>query len=80
MSWYKKAAGKGNASAMYQMAALYEGKHNYSDRESPFKNYKKAMFWYRKAADSGEAFYFTEVGLIYTRNKLVPKDYNESFK
>ena len=83
MSWYKKAADKGNAPAMIQIAELYAGKHTYSDKESAFKDHDKAMFWYKKAADNGapgDGFYFVQLGLVYLQNKLVPTDYAESFK
>jgi hypothetical protein len=45
--WYEKAADKGNASAMFNLALLYEGGQGVA------QDYAKAHEWYEKAADKG---------------------------
>ena len=42
IQWYKKAAKKGNAKAMYYLGGIYEENK---------KNYKEALKWFKKAAD-----------------------------
>ena len=45
LAWYKKAAGKENATAQNQLGRMYETGLGVK------QDYTKAVYWYRKAAD-----------------------------
>jgi len=47
MSWYKKAANRGNALAQYNIGMLYENGHGVS------QNHETALVWIKKAAANG---------------------------
>jgi len=49
MRWYRKAADKGDADAMFNIGVLYD------NGEGVKQDYIEAMRWYRKAADKGDA-------------------------
>ncbi len=48
--------------------------------ESKDDRYAKAAFWFRKAAEQGEAISQAELGRLYLVGKGVAKDYVEAFK
>ena len=49
MRWYRKAADKGDTSAMLKIGGLYENGLGVK------QDHIEAMRWYRKAADKGDA-------------------------
>ena len=49
VSWYRKAAEQGNASAQYNLGVMYD------NGQGVPQDYAAAVSWYRKAADQGDA-------------------------
>ena len=66
--WYKKAAAKGEASALYHLGAMYSrglGVH---------QSHKKAFKLYTKSAEKGRAIAQYHLGLMYENGEGVKKD------
>jgi len=72
MSWYRKAADQGNASAQNNIAWLYEGGKGVAQDSA------QAMSWYRKAADQGFAPAQYNIGWLYENGKGVKKNYAQA--
>ena len=72
MSWFRKAADLGSASAMNNIGIIYEcGLGTEQD-------YKEAMQWYRKSADLGNTLAMLNLSLLYFNGWGVEKDYFEA--
>jgi TPR repeat protein len=67
--FFKKAADKGDGSAMSNLASLY------LNGQGVARNRAKALEFFKKAADMGEALGMTNLGLIYENGLGVPRDY-----
>ena len=72
--WEMKAEQE-NASAVSQHRA---GDDYYYGRGGVTRDYEKAMFWYRKAADRGDASSQFQLGYMYYRGDGVVQDYEEA--
>lgn len=65
-----------NEAVSFQASACYfEGKTCYES-----KNYTKAIEWYKKSAEKGNAGAKYELGLMYHKGVGVPQNYIEAFK
>jgi TPR repeat protein len=56
-----------------QLGCMY-----YEGRGVP-QDYKQAMFWYRKAADQGDAGAQNNLGLMYNKGRGVSQDYEKAY-
>jgi TPR repeat protein len=74
MSWYRKAAEQGNASAQTDLARMY----NYG--EGVTQDHSAAVSWYRKAAEQGHADAQNNLGAMYDEGTGVPQDYVQAHK
>ena len=74
MKWYRKAAEKGNANALFRMGYMYE------NGKSVKKDYAEAMKWYRKAAEKGHAEAIFCIGFLYLLGNGVKHDYSLAMK
>jgi TPR repeat protein len=82
--WYLKAAEQGNVMAQFNLGTMYEngaiewpqyGLDDTNDTSSGVPlDYKKAMYWYRKAAVQGYAQAQNSVGVMYINGQGVNKD------
>jgi TPR repeat protein len=68
MSWFRKAANKGNPTAMTLLASLYEGQEGIPVDEA------QAVKWFLEAALAGEPMAMFEIGVRYERGEGLPKD------
>ena len=68
MKWYKKAAEKENAYAMFRIGYLYD----YGQGEK--KDYTTAMEWYKKAADKNMVLAKHFIAYLYYNGQGVPED------
>jgi len=71
ISWYEKAAAKGDAGAMASLGLIYQSQR---------KNDTKAAEWFGKAADAGNVIAMSALSRIYDDGKGVPKDAQKSFE
>jgi TPR repeat protein len=69
VSWYRKAAELGDATAQQMLGHIYE------DGSGVPKDYETAASWYRKAADQGDADAQYQLGVMYENGMGVPRDY-----
>lgn len=72
LSWYRKGADAGNATAMDNIGYMYELGHAVP------QDYHEAMAWYHKAADAGSTEALNNVGALYDDGHGVPQDYHEA--
>ncbi|MBP7338047.1 caspase family protein [Niveispirillum sp.] len=68
MSWFRKAADRGDATAKNNIGSLYYNAWGVQ------RDYQEAMRWYRKAADKGHAPAMNNIGALYHNGWGVPKD------
>jgi len=89
--WYQKAAEQGDAGAQGNLGLLYESgngvprDHSVAAgwycaaaaqfTESPFQDYERAAFWYRKAAELGDPCAEFHLGQLYEIGQGVSQDY-----
>lgn len=72
--YYKKAAVKSNADALYKIGGLY---HN--GGKGIVQNHQTAMEWYLKAVEKGNTNAMSQIGWIYQNGQGVyPKDYKKA--
>ncbi len=64
LTYYKKAAQKGNIDAPYKIGDLYN--YSFYDKD---KNMKEALKWYKKAADAGNKTAMHTMGEYYVQDK-----------
>jgi len=69
VSWYRKAADQGNASAQVNLGAIYRG-----DYRRVAKDLVEAAKWYRKAAAQGDALGQFYLGSCYAKGEGVAQD------
>jgi uncharacterized protein len=69
MSWYRKAADRGNAGAQYNLGLIYANGWGVP------QDYAAAASWYRKAADRGKAGAQYNLGLMYANGQGIPQDH-----
>lgn len=69
LPWYEKAAEKGDAKSMSDLADIYY----YGKKDIP-KNIPKALYWYEKAAQNGNIFAMWFYAQICRYGKDAPKD------
>src|SRR6266496_147077 len=74
MTWFRKAADRGNAAAENNVGWLNENGFGVP------QNYAQALNWYRKAADQGSASGMSSVGWFYNKGWGVKQDYAEALK
>jgi hypothetical protein len=74
VKWYRKAAEQGNASAQYNLGAMY------AKGDGVTKDAAEAAKWFGKAADQGNATAQYLVGAMYTSGNGVTKDAAEAVK
>jgi TPR repeat protein len=72
MTWYRKAADQGNATAQFGIGRLYDNGHGVK------QDYAQAMTWYRKAADQGNATAQYNIGVLYDNGHGVKQDYAQA--
>ena len=72
--FWRKAADKGDAEAMYNIGHLYEKGHGVE------QDYIEAMRWFRKAADKGNAEAMFNIGVLYERGRGVKQDEIEAMR
>ncbi len=72
LTWYRKAADQGNASAQVSIGYMYALGHGVP------QDYEQALAWYRKAADQGSALAQSSIGTMYDRGHGVPQDYEQA--
>jgi TPR repeat protein len=72
MSWFEKAADKGNAGGINDIGYLYH--YGYGVKQ----NYTEAMKWYKKAVDKGNPSAIGNIGSMYLKGEGVVKDYQEA--
>jgi TPR repeat protein len=70
---YQKAQ-HGDTAAMVQIG------YNYGTGQGVPVDYKKAIAWYRKAADNGSAHGMYDLGVLYQNGLGVKKDYRQAFE
>ena len=63
-----------NMEAQARIAWMYENGQGIE------KDHKKAIYWYTKSAEQGDAFSQNILGLFYKDGKIVEKNYQEAFK
>ena len=92
--WFHKAALQGNSGAQNNLGSLYcsgQGVHDdtqgslwYGLWEHPSPptqgvyHFSEAVYWYREAANQGNSYAQTNLGLLYERGQGVPKDYTQA--
>ncbi|MBT2989923.1 MAG: trypsin-like peptidase domain-containing protein [Candidatus Thiodiazotropha sp. (ex Ctena orbiculata)] len=78
ISLMEKAADKGDAYAMSMLGSTYQP-IGYIDRskEDPHKDYEKATYWYRKAAEA-DPDYAWELATILRESRNPERDYDEA--
>ena len=74
VSWYNKAASKGNVSAQINLGNCYY------DGVGVKKDYKEAVEWYKKAAEQGDSSAQNGLGNCYYSGEGVEQDYKEAVK
>jgi len=84
LHWYRKAAEQGYATAQNNLGAMYANgaiewpQYNLDDTYDTSSrvplDYKKAVFWYRKAAEQGYAAAQFNLGVRYANGRGVNKD------
>ncbi len=73
--WYRKAAGAGDAGAMYNLGSMYqEGRGVAQDDAEAVRWYRKAADAGRKAADAGDADAMYMLGWMYQEGRGVAQD------
>ena len=72
MTWFRKAAGQGNAVAQNNIGWLYENGFGIQ------RDYAEAVTWYRKAADQGNTRAQENIGALYEKGLGVNQDYGEA--
>lgn len=70
LSAVRKAAENGDPNAQYSLAVLYSYGAN-----GVAQDYRKAAYWYQKAADQGDALAEQELGELYYKGQGLPQDY-----
>ena len=89
MYWFKKAANQGNAKAETALGLIYLTTaytnnllgyqfHNANDIAIATKDYPKALYWFKKAAEQGYANAENYLGYMYEQGLGVPQDYNKA--
>jgi TPR repeat protein len=78
VTWYRKAAEQGNASAQSSLGEMYY--FGYEVFEGVPQDYNEAVKWYTKAAEQGYDSDQFNLGEMYYDGKGVPQDYNEAVK
>ena len=73
VSWYQKAAGRGNAHAQLLLA------NHYADGSGVKKDENQALFWYQQAAQQGNADALCTLGDYYATGHILKQDYQQSF-
>jgi TonB family protein len=68
VSWFRKAADQGNATAQYNLGIMYR------DGTGVAKDDAAAVSWYRKAADQGDANSQYNLGVMYESGTVVARD------
>jgi Sel1 repeat len=74
LSWYRKAAGSGNAQAQFVLGMMYE-----KVQQVP-QNYAEAAKWYRMSAENGYAAAQNQLGWTYTNGLGLAQDHVEAAK
>ena len=75
LQWYRKAADKNYAPAMFHLAIMY------ANGIGVASDYARAVEWHRKAADQGMPLAMLTLGLIYENGRLgVTRDRTEALR
>ena len=74
-----KAAALGDAMAQHLLGQMHHIGANIQGEEIP-QDYKKALYWYTKAAQQGHLAAQTNLGLIYDKGQGVPQDYQKALQ
>jgi uncharacterized protein len=69
VSWFRKSADQGKASAQYNLGNMYR------KGEGVPRDYAAALSWYRKAANQGTSDAQNNLGSMYFKGEGVPQDY-----
>jgi TonB family protein len=72
MTWFRKAADQGNATARNNVGWLYQNGWGVK------QDYVEAMAWYRKAADQGNPTAQVSLGWLYRKGYGVERDYAQA--
>lgn len=72
MTWFQKAANKGNPSAQNNLGWMY------LNSKGVAQDYNQAMTWLQKAANQGNPNAQNSLGWMYFYGKGVPQDYHQS--
>ena len=74
VTWYRRAAEQGHASAQCSLGGMYE------TGQGVKQDYKKAITWYRKAIAQGDADAQYNLGGMYASGDGVPQDFAKALK
>ena len=74
LTWYRKSAEQGNASAQFNLGQMY------ANGDGVLKDSAEAAKWYRKSADQGNSKAQYNLGVIYANGNGVLKDSAEAAK
>ena len=72
VTWYRKAAEKGDAEAMYNLGGLY------NRGQGVPQDYQQAAQWYRQAAEKGDGDAMYNLGVFYSNGQGVARDYQQA--
>ena len=73
VTWFRKAAEQGDASAQYNLGLMYDKGRGVAQDD------KQAVAWYRKAAEQGDAMAQFNLGVMYDKGSGVAQDYKQSY-
>ena len=68
----KPLAMKGNALAQWGLGEMYK------KGQGVLQDYKKTVYWYRKAAEQGNTSAQNNLGVMYEKGEGVPQDYKKA--
>jgi len=83
MDILKYLAHNGDKRAQASLVMAYEGYPLNNNFDNPIKiqkDYKKAYYWAKKLADSGDEYYMKTIGEYYDKNQLKTKSKKERYK
>ncbi len=69
VKWYRKAAARGHAKALYNLGVMYD------IGQGVTQDYARAAKWYHMAAGRGYAIAQSNLGLMYSSGQGVTQDY-----
>lgn len=75
LEWLLIDAEKGEHGSQFACALIYEGYDSNGEKTNkPHVDYKKAMYWYEKAAESGYADYMNQLAVNYVNGEICERN------